>query len=133
MFAWWVKNRQRILQFMGTVLAFSLLILLLREDGWDDVLVALQEIKLPDLLWVALLFLISRMAIICRWHVFLRSGGINIRFKDSASLTFTGLFASNFLNQIENVANVRFININGFCMKPIRENETEPSFNKPQA
>jgi uncharacterized membrane protein YbhN (UPF0104 family) len=97
MSTWWVKNRQRILQFTGTVLAFSLLILLLREDGWDDVLLALQEIKLPDLLWVALLFLISRMAIICRWHVFLRSGGINIRFKDSASLTFTGLFASNFL------------------------------------
>ena len=93
----WVKNRQRILQFIGTVLAFSLLILLLREDGWDEVLIALQEIKLPDLLWVALLFLISRMAIICRWHVFLRSGGTDIRFKDSASLTFTGLFASNFL------------------------------------
>jgi uncharacterized membrane protein YbhN (UPF0104 family) len=46
---------------------------------------------------VALLFLISRLAVVARWHVLLRSGGVNIRFKDTASLTFTGLFASNFL------------------------------------
>jgi glycosyltransferase 2 family protein len=43
------------------------------------------------------LFIISRIAIALRWHVLLKSGGIDIRFKDSLSLTFTGLFASNFL------------------------------------
>lgn len=94
---WWLKNRQRVLQLAGTILAFSLLILLLKEDGWDDVSIAVQKIKLADLLWVAVLFLTSRIAVIWRWHIFLRSGGINIRFKDTASLTFTGLFASNFL------------------------------------
>jgi len=46
---------------------------------------------------VAILFTISRFAIIWRWHILLRSGGIDIRFKDTTALTFTGLFASNFL------------------------------------
>ncbi len=46
---------------------------------------------------MAVLFTISRIAIVWRWHVLLRSGGIDIRFKDSLGLTFTGLFASNFL------------------------------------
>ena len=32
-----------------------------------------------------------------RWHVLLRSGGIDMQVKDSISLTYTGLFASNFL------------------------------------
>jgi hypothetical protein len=49
------------------------------------------------LVWVALLFLVSRVATVFRWHVLLRSGGINMRLKDSMVITFTGLFASNFL------------------------------------
>jgi len=97
MSAWWLRNRQRIIQLVGTVLAITLLIFLLREDGWDEIVSAMQKIKLIDLFWVAILFSVSRIAVVWRWHVLLRSGGINIRFKDSAALTFMGLFASNFL------------------------------------
>ncbi|HEY5728840.1 MAG TPA: lysylphosphatidylglycerol synthase transmembrane domain-containing protein [Anaerolineales bacterium] len=97
MSAWWLKNRQRILQLAGTILAVVLLVVLLRENGWDEILSAFRKIKTSDLLWVALLFSISRIAMVWRWHILLRSGGIDIRFKDSMSLTFTGLFASNFL------------------------------------
>jgi len=97
MSAWWLKNGQRILQLAGTVIAFGLLVLLLKEGGWDEIASAMREIKLVDLFWVALLFTISRFAIIGRWHILLRSGGIDIRFKDTTALTFTGLFASNFL------------------------------------
>jgi uncharacterized membrane protein YbhN (UPF0104 family) len=43
------------------------------------------------------LFLISRLAVTLRWHTLLRSGGIDIKLKDSMLLTFTGLFATNFL------------------------------------
>ena len=82
---------------MGTILAVGLLIVLLRKDGWNEIIHAFGRIKTADLLWVALLFLISRIATVWRWHVLLRSGGVDIRFRNSMELTFTGLFASNFL------------------------------------
>ncbi|NTU55777.1 MAG: flippase-like domain-containing protein [Anaerolineales bacterium] len=97
MSAWWKRNRRLALQSAGTLLAVILLVVLLRDGGWDEIITVFRTIKTADLLWVALLFLISRLATVGRWHVLLRSGGINIRFRDSASLTFTGLFASNFL------------------------------------
>jgi uncharacterized membrane protein YbhN (UPF0104 family) len=97
MSAWWLKNRQRILQLAGTILAVILLVSLLKKGGWNDILDAFKKISVSDLLWVAVLFLISRLAIVWRWHILLRSAGIDIPFKDSAALTFTGLFASNFL------------------------------------
>ena len=94
---WWLKNRQRVLQLVGTLITIALLGLLLREEGWDEITSALRQIKFADLFRVALLFSISRTAVVWRWHTLLQSGGINIRFKDSLGLTFTGLFASNFL------------------------------------
>lgn len=97
MISWLSRNRQRVVQFAGTVLAVVMLVFLLKEEGWDDVVAAMQAINPINLLWVALLFLISRVATVWRWHILLKSGGVNIRFKDSAILTFTGLFASNFL------------------------------------
>lgn len=97
MSAWWSGNRQRIFQLAGTILAVVMLAALLRDGGWNEILSAFKKINTKDMLWVALLFLISRIAIVWRWHILLRSGGVGIRFKDSAALTFTGLFASNFL------------------------------------
>ncbi|MBN2117680.1 MAG: flippase-like domain-containing protein [Anaerolineales bacterium] len=95
--SWWSRNRQLILQSAGTLLAILLLLLLLKKEDGTGVLVALRQIKLADLLWVALLFAISRVAVAWRWQVLLLSGGIKIRFKDSLALTFMGLFATNFL------------------------------------
>jgi uncharacterized membrane protein YbhN (UPF0104 family) len=97
MSSWWSRNRQLILQSVGTLLAFLLLFFLLKKEDGVGVLVALGKIKLANLLWVALLFAISRVAVTGRWHVLLRSAGIKIPFKDSLSLTFMGLFATNFL------------------------------------
>ncbi len=97
MVSWLARNRQRLIQLVGTVLAIVLLAFLLRDGGWNEILKAMRQIKVVDLFWVALLFLISRLAVVARWHVLLKSGGVNIRFKDSASLVFTGLFASNVL------------------------------------
>lgn len=99
MSSWWSRNRQLILQLVGTVLAIFLLSLLVREERKEgnEILVAMREIKLADLLWVALLFAISRVAVAWRWHILLLSGGVHIRFRDSLALTFMGLFATNFL------------------------------------
>jgi len=97
MSTWRKKNGQRILQFAGTLLAFVLLVVLLKDGGWNEILLAFREVKTADLIWVALLFLISRIATVGRWHILLQSGGIDMPLKDSTALTFTGLFASNFL------------------------------------
>ncbi len=94
---WWVRNRRLLLQLTGTLLAIFLLFLLLKEEGWDEILIALKTIQLSDLLLVAGFFAISRLATAARWHVLLRSGGVDIHFRDTLSLSFTGLFASNFL------------------------------------
>ena len=97
MSAWWVKNRQRVLKLTGTILAVVLLVVLVRESEWDEIVATFKNIKTLDLLWAALLFFVSRTSMAFRWHVLLRSGGIDMRLKDSISLTYTGLFASNFL------------------------------------
>ena len=99
MSSWWSRNRQLLLQLAGTLLAIILLSLLLKEEKEEGrkMLAAMREIKMVDLFWVALLFTISRIAVTCRWHVLLRSGGVDIHFKDSLALTFMGLFATNFL------------------------------------
>jgi uncharacterized membrane protein YbhN (UPF0104 family) len=97
MASWLFRNRQRLVQLVGTVLAIVLLVFLLREGGWNEIVKAMQQIQIVNLFWVALLFLISRLAVVARWHVLLKSGGVDIRFKDTVSLTFTGLFASNVL------------------------------------
>jgi uncharacterized membrane protein YbhN (UPF0104 family) len=94
---WWHRNRRLVLQLAGTLLAIALLFFLLREEGWDEIYAAMQTITLADLLLVAGFFLVSRLATAARWHVLLRSGGVDIRFRDTNSLSFTGLFASNFL------------------------------------
>jgi glycosyltransferase 2 family protein len=97
MFSWWSRNRQIIFRLAGTLLAVILLFFLLKEEGWNEILAAMREIKSMDLLWVALLFAISRIAVVWRWHILLLTGGVDIRFKNSLALTFMGLFAGNFL------------------------------------
>jgi hypothetical protein len=97
MIDWWLRNRRLLLQLAGTLLAIFLLYWILKGEGWDEILAALQTVTILDLLLVAGFFAISRFATAARWHVLLRSGGVDIPFRETLSLTFTGLFASNFL------------------------------------
>src|SRR5262245_19006934 len=97
MAVWWSENRQRLIQLAGTILAIGWIVVLLREEGWRDVLQAFRQIKKIDLVWAALLFLIARLSVVGRWYALLRSGGVKMRIQDSMALTFTSLFASNFL------------------------------------
>jgi uncharacterized membrane protein YbhN (UPF0104 family) len=95
--SWWLRNRQRVFQLAGSLLALVLLALLVQNDELGEIRGAMQKITVVDLILVAILFLISRLAVAWRWHVLLQSGGVPIPFRNSAALTFTGLFASNFL------------------------------------
>src|SRR5262245_48290915 len=87
--SWWSRNRQRLLQSVGTLLAIVLLVLLVREDEWEEILTAMQKITILDLIIVTILFAISRVAVAWRWHTLLQSGGVHIPIKNSIALTFT--------------------------------------------
>jgi hypothetical protein len=87
----------RILRFAGTLAALALLLFLLSQQGWDQVLAAAQLIPPFYFVLAILLMLGSRLAVVVRWHVLLRAAGIPIALKQSFRITFAGLFASNFL------------------------------------
>lgn len=93
----WSERRLLILRALGTALALFLLVFLFREEGWEEIGTALQRISAGELLAALALLLVSRLFVIARWHILLRSAGAPIPFSRTASLTFTGLFASNFL------------------------------------
>jgi uncharacterized membrane protein YbhN (UPF0104 family) len=94
---WLSGNRRFLLRFIGTVLAIGLIFVLIREGGWSEVLAAFQQISWTQIFWGLILILLSRLFVAARWYILLRSGGVKISFSDAAALTFTGLFASNFL------------------------------------
>ncbi len=90
-------RRQFIFRLIGTLLSVGLIALLVRQGGWADVLAALRKISLSNVLLAFLFIIFSRFFVIGRWFILLRSGGVKISFADATSLTFTGLFSSNFL------------------------------------
>lgn len=89
-------TRASLLKILGSLLSAGLLIALIVWN-WEDVRTALSKISLLELLAAFGLIFASRLFTVLRWHSLLRSGGIPIPLKNSLSLTFTGLFATNFL------------------------------------
>ncbi len=96
MIAWLKKNRGMLLRIGGSALSGILLTWLIASN-WNNILTALQEISVTDLFLAFGLILCSRLLTVARWYILLRSGGIPVSFKNAVSLTFTGLFANNFL------------------------------------
>lgn len=93
---WLKKNRKTLLRTGGSLLSALLLAFLLSRN-WSEVLAALRQISPLDLLAAFGLIVASRLLVTLRWYTLLRSGGVPISLQNTASLTFTGLFASNFL------------------------------------
>jgi len=90
-------NCQTFLRWAGTIFSLILLVVLFYIYR-EDLLAAVRRGVVPvNLLMAAGFIFLSRLMTVARWYTLLRSGGIKISFKDTASLTFTGLFASNFL------------------------------------
>lgn len=96
MTSWLKTNRSLLLRLLGTLLSGGLILYLL-ANKWTEVIEAVRQVSPLELLAAFTLVMCSRLFTVARWHTLLRSGGIPIRFKDTLALTFTGLFASNFL------------------------------------
>jgi uncharacterized membrane protein YbhN (UPF0104 family) len=94
---WWAENRKNIARWLGTLLSIALIFLLLKEEGGDDLFEAIKRVPLVYFVAATITLLISRLFVVMRWHVLLRSGGVDISIRHTAMLTFTGLFSSNFL------------------------------------
>ena len=94
---WFSTNRGFVFRLLGTLLAIGLIALLIWEEGWDEMFSVLSQVS-PWYFFLAFAsLLVSRLFVILRWYVLLRSGGAHITFNQAAQLTFMGLFASNFL------------------------------------
>jgi uncharacterized membrane protein YbhN (UPF0104 family) len=86
-----------VVRLLGTLLALSLLVYLLSQQGWREILAAVRQIPAWRLVLAVGLMLISRLAVCGRWFVLLRSAGVPVTPGQSLRVTFAGLFASNFL------------------------------------
>lgn len=93
-------NRRLALRWVGTILSLALLAWVFYLSR-EDIAVALTNAARPEallnMLLAAILIMLSRLSTVARWHVLLRSGGVPVPFKETLRLTFSGLFASNFL------------------------------------
>ncbi len=94
---WLSDNRRFLLRFIGTLLAIVLIVMLLRGQGWDEIVSAFQLLSFSQILTAFALILLSRFFVVTRWYILLRSGNVKISYSDALALTFTGLFSSNFL------------------------------------
>jgi uncharacterized membrane protein YbhN (UPF0104 family) len=92
-----LQNRSLLLRLVGTLLAIILIVVLAREGGWGEVVAALKQMSPSRILAGIVLVLLSRFFVSARWYILLRSGNVKISFSRSLALTFTGLFANNFL------------------------------------
>lgn len=94
---WLRDNRQTIIRVLGSLLALSLLIVLLEEEGDGELFSALRRVSIWHFFAAVVALTISRVFAATRWHILLRSAGVEISFLRSVMLTFTGNFSSNFL------------------------------------
>ena len=86
-----------MLRGVGTLAAFGLLAYLLSQQGWGEVWGSVQRIAWWRFLVAAVLMAVSRLAVMARWHTLLRAAGVPVPLRQSARITFAGLFAANFL------------------------------------
>ena len=82
---------------LGSLLALGALFSLFEQQSWDEVLNAARQITWLRFFSIIGLMVLSRLFTVMRWHILLQSGGVKISIQQTTSISFTGLFASNFL------------------------------------
>jgi uncharacterized membrane protein YbhN (UPF0104 family) len=108
-------NKTFVLRTVGTLISLALLIDLLYQQGWEQILVVIRQIPPWRFILALGLMIISRFAVAARWQALLRSADIPgndpIPFRQTLRITFAGLFASNFLPTTVGGDLVRFAGI----------------------
>jgi uncharacterized membrane protein YbhN (UPF0104 family) len=92
-----LSQPSRLVRLVGTLLALALMVYLLGQQGWGEILAAIRQISPWRFALAFALMIISRLAVAARWHTLLRSADVQVTFTETLRLTFAGLFASNFL------------------------------------
>ena len=90
-------DRKQLGRILGSVLSLLLLVYLLSQQGWGEILAAIRRIPTANMIVVLVLLFISRTAISARWYTLLRVADPNVPFREAVRLTLAGLFAANFL------------------------------------
>lgn len=86
------------LRLLGSAITFVLLgYIVNREEGWRHIWETAQALSWWQIALAFTLIGLSRFATALRWHYLLRAVEIPTTFRDSLSLTFAGLYSSNFL------------------------------------
>jgi len=97
MIRWFSERRVSLLRLIGTLLATMLLLLLLKDQGTREVIEAFRQLTFGKILLGIGLVFISRLFVVIRWYILLYSAEVQVSLRDTSALTFSGLFASNFL------------------------------------
>ena len=91
------KSKISWVKVAGTVISILLFIWLMTRFGWQELFQSIMLIKPLTLVIAFVLMIISRFAVAFRWYFLCRSNQLNISIKNAIELTFSGLYASNFL------------------------------------
>mgnify|MGYP000855235409 FL=1 len=92
------KNSKNLwLRIAGTILSIGLLAWLISQQDYSNLGEVFTRIPKASLWWMALLMIISRVAVMGRWLTLISSGGARISVKQSFEISLAGLFATNFL------------------------------------
>src|SRR5690349_24980788 len=94
---WLSENRTLLLRLFGTVAAIVLIVLLIRQEGWTEIVDSLRQISPASFFLALASLLISRVFVISLWHVLFHSGVVLFPFSLCAVLPMWGLFSFPFL------------------------------------
>lgn len=92
-----LSQKSTLLRFLGTLIAFGLLVYLLSQQGWHEIEASIREISFWRFVLAFGLMAISRVLVSIRWYVLLRASDPKVSFWQTFCITFAGLFATNFL------------------------------------
>jgi len=92
-----LTERTGLLRLLGTVVGLGLLVYVLSQQGWQEILHSVRQISLGTFLLVLGLATLSRMAVTGRWWALIRGARLAIQFSRILRIAYAGFFASNFL------------------------------------
>lgn len=98
---WW--------RWLITLLAVTLFIFVIIQQGWEDFFQTLKNASLGYVLAGLALLFVSRLMVAGRWYALLYISPSYIKYWDVLKLTYAGLFATNFLPTSIGGDLVRFI------------------------